>query len=128
MNYKRLKYTLVALLNTCSWFRNHKTSKNLTEFIHRSLDTGHKLNVIDNYYVTLNGVKLWVENYPYSFGNVVKSDGYHSHSGPQDEKRLPSRGAARRLRLAVIAALGRDLEKEMKDYLNSTSEQYVLPE
>lgn len=93
---KRMGWTLRAWANPVFLLRNAPSSKVLTDFVHDSLDKGCKPEAIDQYWIRLNGVELWRENWPYAYGNT-------RHLHLTQFARLPSRGAALRLRKAEIA-------------------------
>lgn len=91
----RWKWELKAILKPNYWFRNYGTSKDLSDFIHASLDAGGHVEIISSFKMSLSGLVLWRESYPYAYGYITELG---------TPKLLPSRGAALRLREAECLA------------------------
>ena len=54
-----------------SLIRNYSTSKEFSKIINGLLDDPNtEIKLIDDYHVLLGSVCLWVQNYPYAYGNV----------------------------------------------------------
>ena len=76
MPYNTLIHTAELMLEKISYFfgsliRNHRTSKELSKIINSLLDDPNtEIKLITNYHVLLGPVCLWVQNYPYAYGNV----------------------------------------------------------
>lgn len=92
---KRMGWALRAWANPGFWLRTAPSSRELTDFVHESLDKGCKPEAISEYWMRINGVELWRENWPYAYGGTRLHLTQHA--------RLPSCGAALRLRKAEIA-------------------------
>lgn len=91
----RWKWELKAILKPNYWFRNYGTSKDLSDFIHESLDAGSRVEILPSYEMTIGGLTLWRGNYPYAYGYIIT---------PGTPKLLPSRSAVLRLRDAECLA------------------------
>lgn len=76
--------TLFRILVTPScWLRNRETDNDISAFINNALDNGCTIVIIDRFTVKLDGLTLWVRNYPYSFGYDCT---YSSCSGLPDRE------------------------------------------
>lgn len=70
-----MNYFFKILLTPSCWIRNYPTSRVLSDKINKALDAG-LLPTVDagylgrSYTVKLDGLELWIENYPYAYGSV----------------------------------------------------------
>lgn len=101
---KPVKYLTMFLRNPFGWtFRIYPASKALSEFITAKLDAGHAPVIIDKHMMLLDGAEIWRENFPYAYGSLrIPSKEWD----PENEKLLPSRRAAMRLREAELSVYG----------------------
>lgn len=49
------------------WLQNYPTNWEWDAMLNRLLDEGHKIKE-GNYTVTINGIEIWVSNYPFPMG------------------------------------------------------------
>jgi hypothetical protein len=62
-----------------SLIRNHSTSKELSKIINSLLDDPNtEIKLLGDYHVLLGSVCLWVQNYPYAYGNISTIATYQS--------------------------------------------------
>lgn len=80
-----------TLAHPSHWIRLRSTNKCLDEFILEALKNP-KFESYGRYTIVLNGVILWIGNYPYSFGYV--------HNSP-DTAGMPSRRTVAKLKKAI---------------------------
>lgn len=76
------------------WFRNHPTDKYWDQQLNILLDNKPTFTEFQAYTLRLNGVLIWVSNYPYCYG----------HPYPLMAKSLPSRSTARKLQRMALSA------------------------
>lgn len=88
---KNAVYLWEVLTTPKCWIRLCATNKVLDSEINKALDNP-KFDDISSYTVNLNGMMLWIENYPYAFGSVYGNDSLG----------LPSRRTVFRLRDELI--------------------------
>lgn len=72
------------------WIRNHSTNKALDKWILAALKSP-RFRKISERRVVLNGVELWVSNYPYAYGYMPDFEGFG----------MPSRRTTIKLKKAV---------------------------
>lgn len=72
----KIKTLFRILLTPSCWMRNRKTDKAISAFINNALDNGYAIVIIDRFTVMLNGLELWVRNYPYAFGDECTPNHY----------------------------------------------------
>lgn len=80
-----------TLAHPSHWIRLRSTNKCLDEFILEALKNP-KFEPCGKYSIVLNGKRLWIENYPYSFGHIYKSP---------DIMGMPSRRTVTKLKKAI---------------------------
>lgn len=84
---RNIKYLFNVLTEPRCWIRLGRTNNAWDELINKALDNP-KFERYSEYTVFLNGINLWIGNFPYAFG---------SHNG-DDSFGLPSRRTVFRLR------------------------------
>lgn len=62
-----LLYSLRVIITPSCWIRNHSIDQSFNEGMITALNDP-EFNRIDEHFVELNGIKLWVCNYPYCYG------------------------------------------------------------
>lgn len=80
---------LRVIFSPIHWIRNASTSHVLDEFILNALKNP-RFEYVSRYVVKLNGLDIWIRNYPYAYGSMDKYDGS-----------LPSRTTVLNLKRAV---------------------------
>lgn len=85
------KDKILVWINPIHWIRNSFTSKewdkNMNELLDNPISVVYALE--GKHTVILNGIEIWVENYPYSYGSPYNNCTYNNH--------LPTRITAFRL-------------------------------
>ncbi len=92
MSNELLCFLRIIMTPSC-WIRNRSTNKQWDRMVLSQLKTPH-FTENDNYTVMLNGVQMWVENYPYAYGT--------DYTGLNDG--MPSRATVFRLKDALDRA------------------------
>ena len=85
-----MKNLLRVIATPSCWLQNYTYSSLWDRELRRMLDKGDKIVIVDNYYVKIGGVEVWVENYPYAYGR------------PNGIEIRPSRSTVLRLHDAVL--------------------------
>lgn len=67
---KKIKAIIRILLTPSCWLRNYSTNKFLSVRINNAIDREADVILHDNYRVIMDGMLIWIENYPYAFGQV----------------------------------------------------------
>lgn len=77
---------LRVILNPVWWMRNHLTNRDWDRALRRAINGNPVVSNMNEYTVLINGVEVWISNYPYAYGS------------PRHTKALPSRRTALLLR------------------------------
>lgn len=90
-NYKHsnIRGFFKYLLRPRFWFRNYSFNADWDRRLNEILDSPEFENM-DNYWAEINGVKIWIANYPYAYGQLGGTEV------------MPSRETVERLHKAVI--------------------------
>ena len=91
---RQVKYFL-HLMDPRHIIRNEWTNKAWDRELREILDNPESFEHLDDFHVKMNGVNIWICNYPYAFGS-------RDH-----DKRLPSRRTCVRLKLLLDETIGR---------------------
>lgn len=94
----RVKYILHRL-HPCCILRNSRTDKHWNKALLRLLENPESITRRSRHMVLINGVEVWVENYPYAYGS------------PGHGSELPSRSTVVKLKL-IVDALDEKLNEE----------------
>lgn len=96
-------------LNPGVYLRNHKTSKALSQRINELLDNPETQIVVeDGFTVRLGPLRIWIENFPYSYGHL-------QDNGPCIQpSTLPDRQTVFRLSQVVEAAKEVEFAKKLR--------------
>ena len=82
------------------WIRNYKTDYELNRGMKRELESPVFSN-LEDYSIDLNGITLWISNYPYAFGAIMGADGGFFNEILTNTARLPSRSTQLKLKIAI---------------------------
>ncbi len=67
MNFKRLGYQLLAVVNPAYWIRNNRTTKAWDKSLWDAIARGD-ISYVGQYEAVVDGKLVWIENYPYASG------------------------------------------------------------
>jgi len=90
---------------------NYDESQVLTNFIITALEDGHLPVIESDYCISLCGIKLWCENYPYAYGTIYARKTFG----------MPSRKAIKMLRDAE-RLVRTNKELQLKEYLDKNKQ------
>lgn len=76
-----LKERFITIVNPKYWFSVEKSSKEVSLIVLDLIENNKKIEEIGYYSCKINGVTLWIANYPYGFGGLYEGS----------ERRLPYR-------------------------------------
>lgn len=79
MSVKRLLDILFAVFAPSHWIRLGKASKVVDEVVNRAIDENLIVSVEHCFATLKNGTEVWIENYPYSFGNLYLGADCHEY-------------------------------------------------
>lgn len=91
---KNLLNKLNVLIRPDWWCRNYKTNKDWDKALTTILDNPNLVvNKVDEFTIDINGIAVWIANYPYAYGHHYGGRGLRGFG-----KGIPSRTTAMRLR------------------------------
>lgn len=117
-----MKPNIFSVLNPGFWLRNHRTNKVWDNALNKLLDKNPKITDVTRHTCKLDGIKVWVANWPHAYGHK-----YISFASTLSEKKvnkaLPSRRTILRLRKYLYEnyykaeehKVKKELEKELKN-------------
>jgi hypothetical protein len=63
------------IINPVFWIQNEPTCWRYDHHLRQALnDPDCNIEIIDSYTAKINGVQVWINNYPYAFGNLWPSN------------------------------------------------------
>lgn len=103
-----------VLIRPHFWIRNYRFSKEWDKFIRKCIDENRPVQSKSRYDVKIDGVTIWIENYPHAYGRP------YGDCPVQDV--LPARRTAKRFRDYLIGLGGIDDEK-IKHFIEKQSKE-----
>lgn len=99
---KRFLTLLRIIITSKCWVRVGVTNKEWDESLNQALDAP-TFSEYERFSIKLNGIKLWIGNYPYSYG--------HKYHDPSNEVKLPTRATVFKLKDAIHKYRSKQKEK-----------------
>lgn len=88
----KLKDIFTIITSPTHWFRLGRTSKELSYRLNNLMDAGAEVEIY-SYRAKLGSVNLWVSNYPYAYGSLLRDSPFSAL-----EEDIPDRITVIRLR------------------------------